>query len=509
MSRQLIVLAALVATVSLAQPAVAGRCHEEAAPQCPELSSRLDAYVQQAVTDWEVPGLAIAVVKDGETVFARGYGVRELGGEAPVDEHTLFAIGSTTKAMTAAAIGMLVDEGKLDWDSRVTDLLPGFELASPWMTRELTVRDLLTHRAGLGNADMLWYRTGREPADILHRVRYVPQAYSPRSSFIYQNLMYATAGAVVTEVSGMPWAEFVRSRIFAPLGMEGTVPLLAETIPLDNVAIPHDRVDGELQAIENASVDNVDAAGSVWSSVADMAKWANFMLGSEPAPNSPLLQPRTRAELLTPQTIVTDAAFYPTAALTRPHWKTYSLGWFQHDYEGRAVSFHTGSIDGMVAIIGLIPDEELGVYVLANRDHAEVRHALMYKVFDLWGGRSDGRDWSAELRELYADLEQRGEEAATEQRASRIPDTSPSLALSAYSGLYVDELYGEIEISETDGLRLSFGELSADLGHWHHDTFEARWRHAWMGTMPVSFTIGIDGKVATLSTLGREFHRRD
>jgi len=499
-----------LAALAVALVATLGPKHAAAAPQCPELCGRLDGYVRQAVADWEVPGLAIAVIKDGETVFARGYGIRELDGAAPVDEHTLFAIGSTTKAMTAAAIGMLVDEGMLEWDSRVAEILPEFELANPWMTRELTVRDLLTHRAGLGNADMLWYRSGREPEEILRRVRYVPEVYSPRSSFIYQNLMYAAAGEVVSRLSGMPWRQFVRERIFAPLAMTDTVPVLAETLDRDNVAAPHDRVDGRLQRILNASVDSVDSAGSVWSSVADMARWARLMLDGE-VDGVRLLEPQTHAELLRPQTIVTDAAFYPTAALTRPHWKTYSLGWFQHDYDGRAVSFHTGSIDGMVAIIGLIPDERLGVYVLANRDHAEVRHALMYKVFDLWGGSTEGRDWSADLLELYGGLSEQGERALAEAAASRVAGTTPSHPIEDYAGRFRDDLYGELEVVVDDGgrLRIVYGELEASLEHWHYDTFRARWVHPWMGDFPVTFVLATDGSIDAVEVNGSRYRRSD
>ena len=365
----------------------------------------LDAFAARAARDWQVPGLALSVVKDGRVVFAKGYGVRELGRPAPADTQTLFAIGSTTKAMTAAALAMLVDEGKVRWDDPVTRYLPWFQTGDPYVTRELTVRDLLTHRGGLGNADYLWYGSEIPAAEVRRRVRFIRPAYSLRSGFIYQNIMYAVAGDVVEAASGMPWDEFVRRRIFGPLGMTRTVATLRETQTRDNVAAPHDRVDGTIRTIRNASVDPVAPAGSIWSSVADMAKWMRFVLDTaRTADGRQLLKPVTWTELLKPQTIVTPQGFYPTARLTRPHWMTYALGWFQQDYNGRAVSFHTGSIDGMVAIIGLIPDERLGVYVLANLDHAEVRHALMYMVFDLWapdgagsGKREAGRDWSAEL----------------------------------------------------------------------------------------------------------------
>ncbi|MGH7534606.1 MAG: serine hydrolase domain-containing protein, partial [Gemmatimonadales bacterium] len=219
-----------------------------------------DGYVAKAVKDWGAVGLAVSVVKDGKTIFAKGYGVRQLGQPAPVDSDTRFAIGSTTKAITAAAIGMLVDEGKLGWDDPVTKYLPEFELGDPYVTRELTVRDLLTHRAGLANGDVLWYRTDNSPAEVLRRARFIPTAYSIRSSFIYQNVMYAAAGAVIAAASGMPWERFVETRLFQPLGMANTVPTLARTTGQPNVATPHQRVGGAARVITNASVDPVAAA---------------------------------------------------------------------------------------------------------------------------------------------------------------------------------------------------------------------------------------------------------
>ena len=244
-----------------------------------------DAHVASAVRDWQVPGLAIAVVKDGAVVFSKGYGVRELGKPATVDEHTLFAIGSTTKAMTAALVGMLVDEKKLAWDDPVTKHLPWFAVGDPYVTRELTVRDLLTHRGGLGNADYLWYGQDTPRRDILERVRLLSPAYSLRSSFIYQNVMYAAAGAVVEAVSGKSWEEMMRTRIFEPLGMNETIATAATLGQQPNVAQPHFTVDNKVTVIENASVGGVAPAGSVWSSVHDMAKWSAMLLaGGRPTP---------------------------------------------------------------------------------------------------------------------------------------------------------------------------------------------------------------------------------
>ena len=468
-----------------------------------------DAYVQLAVAEWEVTGLAVAVVKDGEVLFAKGYGIRELGSAAKVDEHTLFAIGSTTKAMTAAAIGMLVDEGKLDWDDPVTDHLPDFRLYDPFVTREITVRDLLTHRAGLPNADFLWYGQDSEAVDILFRMRYVEPETSLRSSFTYQNIMYAAAGEVVAELSGMSWDAFIQKRIFEPLDMNGSIATAATLDAQPNVALPHYRVDGATRVIENASVDAVAPAGSVWSSVSDMAQWMRFLLEGTTPDGTELLSKETLEELFTPQTLVDPDEFYPTQAVTNPHWMTYGLGWFQQDYDGRAVDFHTGSIDGMVAIHGLIRDERLGVYVLGNLDHAEIRHALMYHVFDRFGEGSN-RDWSAELKTLYDELSRQAERRRSEAEKTRVGGTAPTLALDRYTGTFADELYGAVQITiDGDGLRLFYGPgLRGELEHWHYDLFRVHFDAAWRGSTLVSFELDRKAEVAVLSMGGASFARR-
>lgn len=468
-----------------------------------------DAYVREAAEAWNAVGLAVAVVEDGEVVFEAGYGVREQGRDAPVDAHTLFAIGSTTKAMTAAAVGMLVDEGRVGWDDAVADHLPWFELHDPWVTRELTVRDLLTHRAGLPNADFLWYEQDADARDILERLRLVEPGYSMRDGFIYQNLMYAAAGALVSEVSGKPWEQFIRDRIFGPLGMDRSVTTLAEAEARENVARPHEEVDGEVRVIGNASVDPVAAAGSIWSSVHDMGRWVAFLLrGCETEAGEALLEPATCEELFTPQTLVPPDGFYPTRELTEPHWTSYGLGWFQHDYEGRKVDFHTGSIDGMVAIAGLLRDEGVGVYVLGNLDHIELRHALMYRVFDLHDAEPP-RDWSTDLLALYGKLEARSDSMAAAREAERVEGTEPTLPLDRYVGTYSDPLFGTVEVRRVDGrLWVRYGRLEGPAEHWHYDTFRVRWETEWRGSMLVTFRLDARGEVSALEARGRELRRQ-
>jgi len=412
--------------------------------------------------------------------------------------------------MTTMALAMLVDEGRVRWDDPVTKHLPSFQLSDPYLTRELTVRDLVTHRAGLPNADFLWAWNDNSADEIVRRLRYVKPAYSMRSSFIYQNIMYAVAGQVVAAASGMSWSDFLRTRIFRPLGMTRTVASLAEANRASNVAAPHDIINDTLRVIENRYVDPVAPAGAVWSGVADMAKWMRFVLDSGRVDGKALVQTRTFVELVRPHVMVPQSGFYPTSQLTRPHWQTYALGWFQQDYNGRKVDFHTGSIDGMVAIIGLMLDERLGVYVLSNRDHVEARHALMLKTFDLFTN-APARDWSAELLRLYGDLRAQGVAARKKFESERVPNTKPSLPLEKYVGVYSDSLYGSREIRLENGvLRMRYSPTyAATLEHWEYDTFLARADEKWVDPEVVTFTIGERGVPSKLESDGAVLRRRN
>ena len=489
--------------VALLAPVFAANAQTRA----PEVVRQLDSYVAKAVQDWHVAGLAIAVVHKGQLVFAKGYGLREAGKPEPVDTQTLFAIASTTKAMTAAALGMLVDEGKLRWDDPVTRYLPGFQMFDPWVTREITVRDLLTHRGGLPNADFLWTGGDNSREEIVRRVRFIRPSYSLRAGYTYQNVMYLVAGEVVAAASGMSWDDFIRTRIFEPLGMTRSVTTLRAAQSAANVAAPHWLSGDTARVIRNSLADGIGPAGSVWSSVADMSKWMRFLLDSGRVNGRPLLQPATWAELFEPQTILPGQGA-PPLRLAKPHWRTYALGWFQHDYHGRQLDYHTGSLSGMIAIHGLVRDDQLGVYILGNTDHAEVRHALMYKTLDLFLGLPT-RDWSTELLAMYSAADANADSSARRADARRIPNTRPSLALDRYTGTFVDSLYGTVTVTmEGENLRLRTSSTqAATLEHWQFDTFRARWDDWWRGRGTVSFIVGPNGSADRLEIAGFTLRR--
>jgi CubicO group peptidase (beta-lactamase class C family) len=430
-----------------------------------------DRYVAQAARDWRVPGLAIAVVSGDSLVFAKGYGVVEQGKPAPATEHTRFAIGSTTKAMTSAALAMLVDEGKLRWDDRVIDYLPDLRLYDAYATRELTVRDLLTHRTGLPGTDLLWAVDENQYTmpEMIRRLRYVKPATSFRSTWSYQNVVYGIGGLLVEKISGMPWETFIRTRIFTPLGMQESEPLVSMIRGKSNVAVPHAEIRDTVRTVPMRSTDAIAPAGSVYSSVSDMSRWMRFILDSGRVGDKRLITPATFRELIAPQ-IRAPMSEYPALELAQPHFFSYALGWFVQDYRGKAVWMHTGSIDGMSAIIGLLPEQRVGVYVLANLDHAELRHALMYKAFDLYGDRP-ATDWSGDLRKLFA-----ARRAARGTGPAHVAGTKASFPLERYVGSYMDSTYGTIDVTMAAGaLRARFEK--ADLGpleQWEYDAFRNR-----------------------------------
>lgn len=474
-----------------------------AAQRAPDWNA-FDRYVAKAATDWHVPGLAIAVVHGDSLVFVRGYGIAERGKPARATEHTRFAIGSTTKAMTTTALAMLVDEGKLRWDDRVIDFLPDLRLYDPYATRELTVRDLLTHRTGLPSTDLLWLIPENQYSmpEMIRRLRYIHPASSFRSTFAYQNVVYAIAGLLVERISGTPWEAFVRTRIFAPLGMTETEPLVSSITGKADVATPHAEVGDSVIVVPVRSTDAVAPAGSVWSSVSDMSRWMRFVLDSGRVGGKRLISAASFREIVAPQ-IRAPMDEYPALELSQPHFFTYALGWFVQDYHGKTVWMHTGSIDGMSAIIGLLPEQKVGVYVLANLDHAELRHALMYEVFDLYGGNPP-RDWSSEMHTLYSSRRSSGD-AASRHAAG----THPSLPLERYAGRYADSAYGAIEVRVVDGaLRARYEK--ADLGtldHWEHDSFRSRPDRPGDDPTTLAFVPDGAGRIADVRMYGATFSR--
>ncbi|OLC08642.1 MAG: hypothetical protein AUH42_00970 [Gemmatimonadetes bacterium 13_1_40CM_70_11] len=457
----------------------------------------LAAYTGQAVTAWGIPGLALAVVKDDSIVFAQGFGVRKLGDAAPVTPRTLFAIGSCTKAFTAAALAMLVDSGKLAWDDPVTQYLKGFQLYDPYVTRELTVRDLLTHRSGLMRGDALWYATPYDRDEVLRRIRYLKPSWSFRSRYGYQNIMFLAAGQLVPAVTGMSWDDFVQRRLFAPLGMSATTTSVTALARTADVATPHERVAGKVQPVAWRNLDNIGPAGAINSNVLDMAQWLRLQLGTGAYRGARLISPAGMKEMHAPQTLI------PLDSITerlRPstHFLAYGLGWSLADYRGRKLVSHGGAIDGFRALVGLVPEERLGVVVLSNGGELgrALTNALFLRVVDAYLGGAP-TDWSAELFRVRNDQMARDSADEAKQEHARVAGTKPTLDLAAYAGSYQNEMYGAVTVTlEQGALVMRFGpSYTGDLSHWHFDTFKAKWRDPEEGWDLVAFTLNAEGKI--------------
>jgi CubicO group peptidase (beta-lactamase class C family) len=458
-----------------------------------------EEYVNKAIKDWNVPGVAIAIVKDDRIVFKKGFGVRELNKPEPVDEHTLFAIGSSSKAFTAASIAMLVDEGKLKWDDPATKYLPGFQLFDPYSTRELTVGDLLSHRSGLARGDLLWYASEYDRNEILRRVRYLKPSWSLRARFGYQNIMFLAAGQIIPSVTSKTWDEFIRERIFTPLGMKSSSVSIKAFAGSTNVATPHSKIDDKVQVVSWRNIDNIAPAGSINSNAEDMAQWVRLQLGGGVYQNQKLISAAAIKEMQTPQTVIrlegVQATLYPAA-----HFLNYGLGWFLSDYRGRKIVEHGGAIDGMRAEVAMIPEEKLGLVILTNLHGNILPQALMFKIFDFYLNAPQ-RDWSAEMLKATKGLEDQGKAAEKKAQSERVKNTAPSLALEKYAGTFQSDMYGETKVTFEKGkLVVHFGaNFTGDLEHWHYDTFRVKWRDPMQGKGFVNFRLNTQGRADSVT----------
>jgi CubicO group peptidase (beta-lactamase class C family) len=463
-----------------------------------EKLKEIDAYANTVIATHKGPGMAIAIVKDDKVVLSKGYGTRELGKNEPVDENTVFAIASNSKAFTTASLAILVDEKKLSWDDKVSKYLPDFQMYDPWVTSELMVRDLVTHRVGLDtfSGDLLWYETTYSPDEVLRRVHHLKPVSSFRTRFGYQNLMFIAAGKVIEKVSGKPWCDFVTERILAPLGMSRTT-CSVKNLP-DNAAWPHNESGGKLRVLHRGNVDGAYSAAALNSSVSDLSKWVRTQLAKGKFEGKQIFSEQQAWQMyqqyLAQQ--ISEPAFKNNP--TR-HFSGVAMGWFVYDYHGRKIINHSGGLDGMLSYTVLIPEENVGFVVLTNSE-SPAFGVMMNKIRDVFVN-APKRDWNAESVEQA----KRSKDAADQERqkvdAARVKDTRPSLALANYAGTYSDNLYGDITVSEKNGkLVMRFGpspNFVADLEHWHYDTFEIRWRPSVAYNFPrgfVTFTIDKDGK---------------
>ncbi|MEG3192650.1 serine hydrolase [Lysobacter sp. D1-1-M9] len=470
-----------------------------------------DAYVDGVREQFQVPGIAVAIVKDGEVVLQRGFGVREIGGDAPVDQHTLFAIASLTKAFTSASLSMLADDGKLELDDRVIDHLPWFRMADAYVTGEMRIRDLLVHRSGLalGAGDLLyWPGTDYSTEEVARRLKHVPLSGQFRGQYAYDNILYGVAQLVIEAASGMPYEAFLRRRIFQPLGMQDTRFNSDALLPGDNVASGHSRADfTELQPAPRMSWANVSGAGGLYSSVHDMSRWMRVQLGEgviAPAQGGAEAQRlfsenRHKAmwSMVTPIPIREPSV--PELAPVQPDFLGYAEGWQVSDYRGEKLVWHTGGWPGMVSRLTLVPEHELGVIVLTSAELGGAFNAVTMRVLDAYLG-APKTDWTAAYAAALAKAQDKAAADWAEHQAARDRRSRPSLPLAEYAGTYRDPWYGDVLISHDDaGLAVSFArtpQLAGTLSHWQHNTFVVRWNERWLNADAfLSFSLTPDGEI--------------
>ena len=457
-----------------------------------------------------VPGMAISIVEDGKVTLASGFGVRGLQSPEPVDADTIFPTGSTGKAFTVAALATLVDAGKIGWDDRVIDRLPGFQMYDPWVTREMTIRDLLVHRSGLGlgEGDLLFVpRTNLTRAESVRRLRYLKPATSFRSGFAYDNVLYMVAGQLIEAVTGQSWEQYTAEQVLRPAGMLHSTTDNEPRFANPDRAQPHARTHGPIRdAGEQVQLDERDdlgrtaaPAGGLAISAHDMARWLQIQLGNGALPGGGgrLFSEAAHEQMWTPVTLQPIDPVPPELALTQPQFNSYALGWEICDYRGTKIVWHGGAVFGFKTAVVLIPDRHVGFAIEINSEDGELILGLMYELLDHYLGLPRG-DWPGKFIAFKRHRVEEGVQAYQKVAASP-SKVGPSLPLASYAGSYRDPWYGDIEIGERDGaLTIDFKStprMSGTLEHWQYDSFRTRLTDPAIEPAYVSFGLDADGKV--------------
>jgi len=408
----------------------------------------LDAYVQKALNGWKIPGVAVCVIKDGKIDVMKAYGVSEWGTNKKVDENTLFGIGSNTKAFTATALALLDAEKKLSLDDKVQKWLPDFKLYDPWVTKEATVRDLLCHRLGFETfqGDFMYFDSDLTKEEVRQKFGMVKPLYGFRSRWGYTNAAFLTAGEIIPKVTGKPWSEFLRERIFLPLGMSRTITTTAEMNAASNIATAHTVVAGVVKKIPYGRLENMAPAGAIYSSAMDLSKWLLMQLNGGKMNDKEIIPAKAIGQTRAPQSILGGGG-HP---FNRSHFSLYGLGWFLEEYAGRKIVQHTGGVNGFVTSVCLVPEEKLGIVVLTNTDANNFFEALRYEIMDAYLGLPYRN---------YSDLSLQRQNASAKEEAEWLQKKRDTVAmklktdvpLSALLGTYRHPVYGTMKVAIKDG----------------------------------------------------------
>jgi CubicO group peptidase (beta-lactamase class C family) len=466
--------------------------------------------VEAARTQIGVPGMAIAIVENHQVTLARGFGVRALGRPEPVDADTIFPTGSTGKAVTVAALAILVDQGKIGWDDKVIDHLPGFQMYDPWVTREMTIRDLLVHRSGLGlgEGDLLCVpRTNLTRAESVRRLRYLKPATSFRSGFAYDNVLYMVAGQLIESVTGQTWEQFTAEHVLKPAGMLHSTSDEPARFATANRAQPHARINGGLRGAGDQEVlderdelgRNGAPAGGLAVSANDMARWLQIQLnhGAMPEGTGRLFSEAAHIQMWQPMVLQPISEVPERLKATQPMFNTYALGWDVADYRGAKIVWHGGAVFGFLTAVVLLPEKQVGFAIEINSEDGEIIRGLMYELLDHYLGLPR-TDWVARFRAVKQQRVSEGLKALKEQTAKPAA-VGPSLPEGQYAGTFADPWYGNIEVAVVDGkLRIDFRStprMGGALEHWQYDTFVTRFDDRTIEPAYVTFSLDADGKI--------------
>lgn len=442
-------------------------------------------FILAAMDSLAVPGAAVAIVRDGEVVFLEGFGLRNVDASLPVTAQTQFAIGSSTKAFTAAALAALIDDGALDWDTEVASLLPSFRLYDPVATAQMNVVDLLTHRSGLPRHDLLWYASTFDRRELFGRLRHLEPSEPFRAQWQYQNLMYLVAGVLAEEISGQSWEDVVRQRLFNPIGMTEAGFSVDQMQRQPNFASPYSGGRRSIESMDFRRIDAIGPAGSINASIQDMARWVQFNLGDGTVDGQRVISTSALRAMHRPHVVITGQT-----GLEEAPYLMYGLGWFVEPYRGHRMIHHGGNIDGFSALVGFLPDEQIGVVVLTNKNGSPLPRAVMMTAFDRLL-EVDGRDWLQRAAPALPDT-------PDQEASERVEGTAPSRAVADFAGLYEHPGYGEINITQAGaGLRFDYYTVGGEMEHVHYDTFEFTPETLPVG-IRITFQANAQGRVSRL-----------
>lgn len=480
-----------------------------AAPALAAPPAGFDQRVEQLRTAYGAPGVSIAIVENGQPTLAKGWGARRVGTSEPVGPETIFGTGSTGKAFTVAALAILVDQGKLKWDDKVIDHMPDFRMWDPWVTREMTVRDLLVHRSGLGlgAGDLLFVpNSDLTRKETVRRLRFIKPATSFRSGYAYDNILYMVAGQLVEEVSGESWEQFMRSRVFAPLGMRHSTVSDAEFRANPDRGHPHGRFDGPIVGMgkqqpysaEAALAGNAAPAGGLAISANDMTRWLLTQLGRGQIPGGGrLFSAEQSKQMWTPVILQPISPAPPGFELTQPNFDTYALGWDVQDYRGTKIIAHGGAVFGSLTTVVLIPDKNIGFSIAVNSNEGEIVRGLMNELLDHYLGLPAAQ-WPEKYHAFKLARTAEAAKLVTAQKA-KPARVGPSLPLDRYVGDYADPWYGTIKVRRSGkGLAIRFPHstgMDSVLVHHQYDSFRTLPALPWIEPAFVTFSIDADGKV--------------